>query len=348
MFFLRQSLPVLLSLGALTSAGEPLSAEVYKRTNDTDTRRAVPFKERDVSPSEMGLRWKSQKRSPLTILQNIQETSVTVVEENLDTINQLQLLAENQFAQLVQAELALVSQVQSIKDNIRVNHFKSRFSSVNTVIVTVASVVDFRDSSSVNNRYLVSQLLADNGFPDKQVVVMVSEVETMTINAVSPTLGLDGIFASGATAASAPTATPIISGFDPNAPFGQLNQSLILPFGSLAPTMDLVFVDPAAIIYPNQAGLFVESSNSFLADCGFYADNGNSFFSLAAGIFTSFNQIALAELAGLSGLSIFGNSPSTESIATQTATETAAATTTVAGFAAQTEIGTTVTGGSEG
>jgi hypothetical protein len=189
----------------------------------------------------------------------------------------------------------------------------------------VTSVVDIRDTEKANNRYLINQILADNGFPDKEVVVMVSEIETMYIG--SPTEGLEGIFAD-ATAASAPTATPIIAGFDPNVPFGKLNQSLILPFGALAPTLDLVFIDPAAIILPGQHNLFVESTDTFLADCGFYANNANSFFNLAAGLFTSFNQIAVAELAGLSGLNLFGgHKTATETAAYETATASETATT---------------------
>jgi hypothetical protein len=199
-------------------------------------------------------------------------------------------------------------------------------------------LVDVRDAEKTNNRYLINQLLADNGFPDRQIVVMVSDFETMTVNEASPTIGFDGILGALVSAASAPTATPIIAGFDPEAPFGQFNQSLILPFGALAPTLDLVFTDPAAIILPNQHALFVESTNGFLADCGFYANNANSFLNLASGIFTSFNQIAVAQLKGLSGFNLFGNLnlnkdgkkgfhvTNSDAEATVTATETATAT----------------------
>ena len=53
-----------------------------------------------------------------------------VVEQNLDTINQLALLAEQQFAALVHSQLSLISTVQQIQDNIRINHFKARFNTV--------------------------------------------------------------------------------------------------------------------------------------------------------------------------------------------------------------------------
>jgi hypothetical protein len=140
----------------------------------------------------------------------------------------------------------------------------------------------------------VNQLYADNGFADRQVVVMVSDIETMTVN-------LDSLLPD-ATAASVPTATPIIAGFDASAPFGQFNQSLILPFGAIAPTVDLVFADPAAIIFAGQKNLFVESTQGFLADCAFYANNANNFLNLATGLFSSFNQVLFAQLSGLGGL----------------------------------------------
>ena len=257
----------------------------------------------------MGMKWRSHKRSPLTVVQNIQETSITVVEQNLGTISQLAALAESQFAQLVTAQLALAAQVQGIKDNIRINHFRSRFSTVNTVIVTVATVVDSRDASGVNNRYYVNQLLADNGFPERQATVMVSEVQTMTIDSSSATSGLEALLkAAGISAAAAPTSTPIFAAFDPNAPFGQLNQSIILPPGSPPPSIANIFVDPAAIIFPGQAGLFVENAGTFLNDCRFYSSNGNSFFNWASQLFTSFTQISVITLSGLSPVNVFGNS----------------------------------------
>ena len=78
----------------------------------------------------MGLKYSPQKRSPLTVLQNLQETTVVVVQENLDVIDDLTKLAEQQFAALIGSQLALESQLQTIKDNIRTNHFASRFNTV--------------------------------------------------------------------------------------------------------------------------------------------------------------------------------------------------------------------------
>ena len=167
----------------------------------------------------------------------------------------------------------------------------------NTVIVTVQTVVDFRDEGKSNNRYLVNQLYADNGFADKQFVVMVSDVETMTIYP-SPTASVDDIFGVGVSLQSLPTETPNFAAFNPGAPFGALNDSVLLPVGAPAPTLDFIFSDPASIIYPN-SGLFVESGQSFLTSCNFYFGHANAFVDLTATFFTSFTQIAAVQLKGL-------------------------------------------------
>lgn len=164
----------------------------------------------------------------------------------------------------------------------------------NTVIVTVQTLVDSR-SNAASNRYLIKQLLADNGKPESAVVVMVSEAATMTIAAAS-----QPVVINGASAASTPTAAPEIANFDASAPFGQLNQSLILPAGAQAPKIDQIFADPASIILPNQNSIFVEDSNTFLSDCA----QSSAFFQLqAAQVFGSFEQLAAAQ----SGAVIIGD-----------------------------------------
>jgi hypothetical protein len=64
------------------------------------------------------------------IIQEVQETNIIVVQENLDQLAAQQQIIEQEFAALVQAEIALVVQLEEIKNNIRVNHFKARFSQV--------------------------------------------------------------------------------------------------------------------------------------------------------------------------------------------------------------------------
>lgn len=60
----------------------------------------------------------------------MQETNIVVIEDNKAQLDALQRLAEQQFAQLIQAEVALITQLEDVKNNIRVNHFKARFSQV--------------------------------------------------------------------------------------------------------------------------------------------------------------------------------------------------------------------------
>ncbi|ETS76105.1 hypothetical protein PFICI_11492 [Pestalotiopsis fici W106-1] len=242
------------------------------------------------APAERGLKRTSraQKREPLQIVQEVQQTDIIIVNQNLDQLAAQQQIIEQEFAALVQAEVALVTQLETIKNNIRVNHFKARFNQVNTVIVTVQTLVDQR-SKDASNRYLVKQLLADNGKPESQQVIMVSEAATMTIQAAAQTL-------DGASILSSPTGTPQIAGFDASVPFGQLNQSVILPAGAQAPKISQVFADPAAIILPNQNSLFVEDSGAFLSDCV----QSSGFFQLAgAAIYQSFAQLAAAQAGAI-------------------------------------------------
>jgi hypothetical protein len=88
---------------------------------------------KDVTPAEMGLKYRSKnmKREPLIIEQTIVEQPITIVQnQNLGAINQLAQLAETELAALVKSQIALITEVETIKNNIRVNTIKSRFSQV--------------------------------------------------------------------------------------------------------------------------------------------------------------------------------------------------------------------------
>ncbi|KAI1467135.1 uncharacterized protein F4812DRAFT_50505 [Daldinia caldariorum] len=61
----------------------------------------------------------------------------------------------------------------------------------------------------------------------------------------------------------------------------------------VAPVIDLVFVDPAAIVLPDQKNLFVESTDTFLQDCGFCKSSGNVSANLGFRVFTSFEKVAV-------------------------------------------------------
>lgn len=180
--------------------------------------------ENGMTPSERGLKFRSrfQRRAPLIIQEVVEEQSITVVESDAGEVDQLERLAEQELGALVQAQIALVQQLETIKNNIRINSFRAQFTNVDTVIVTVTTIVDARGSGGSNKRYLVNQLYADNGVNTKQVVVMVSDAQTMTIDG-SQTAGVGGNSVASASLVSQPTGTPGVSTFDPSAPYGQLN-----------------------------------------------------------------------------------------------------------------------------
>ncbi|KAH8889380.1 hypothetical protein GQ53DRAFT_226093 [Thozetella sp. PMI_491] len=279
----------------------------------TSLAAAVPTSfERDATPSEKGLKHKSraQKRAPLIIQENIiVEPQITVVEQNLDALSALANIAEKEFAALVQSQIALVTQLETIKNNIRVNHFKARFSQVNTVIVTVTNVIDSRDSKQSNKRYLLNQLVADNGFPDKLNLVMVSDKQEMTIGA-SPTLDLSGLQVGSASVISTPTATPGIQNFNNQAPFGAFNGSFLLPFNTSSPQLPagaLVLQDPADIIFAGSTNLFVQDNNAFASDCTNFIAQSSSFLNLASALL--YPSIDAAIIAQLGALQIGGGLP---------------------------------------
>ncbi|KAL0930818.1 uncharacterized protein CTRU02_213553 [Colletotrichum truncatum] len=274
------------------------------------------------------------RNGDVTIIQNINRPNIIIVQENLDKLDQLQRENERELAALVQSQLALATQLQTVKDTIRINHFKAQFPQANTIIVTVTGLVDNRNQGQQNKRYLVNQLLADNGQPGKQALVMVTDPIPMQIStkqaatsqsnafgaarvALAPPFGSrsnntdDNFKASAVSGPDAVDSTLRLASFDQTAPFGQIGQSIILPAGTQAPQLSLSVPDPAAIILPNQQGLFVENSATFLSDCASSAANAASgnpaLAGAASAIFSSFQQIAAAQLAGLSGLGIFNN-----------------------------------------
>lgn len=172
--------------------------------------------------------------------------------------------------------------------------------------MTVTNVIDARDPANINTRYLLNQLLADNGVSDKQLLVMVTEAQTVTI-AATATIGLSSNLgtAVSATGVSTPTSGPIVAGFDPNAPINLFNGSMILPYNTSAPSSALIFEDPAQIIFLDNSNsssldsqLFVESVADFLSDCAAFQAQQNSFLDLAAlQLFASVEAAAAAQLA---------------------------------------------------
>jgi hypothetical protein len=122
----------------------------------------------------------------------------------------------------------------------------------NTVVIVVTQLVDIRDSSNINTRYMTHQVQSNEEIEEQQIVV-VSEAAALTIGGSNRT----------PVRAASPTGTgyisPNIMTYDPNAPPSVSNNSMILPAGVSAPRFDNTQVDqdPAIIIEENQA-VFVE------------------------------------------------------------------------------------------
>lgn len=210
----------------------------------------------------------------------------------------------------------------------------------NTVIVSITEVIDVRNAASPNKRYMVNQQLADNGNSQSTVVVMLTASSPMTIGLPSQSLDLSGLLGAAASALpskvvasvvsdAAASATAVaasaaanaatfanttvassnssssssgqVTSFDPNNPFGQFNQSMILPYGSKAPSLPdgaQIVSDPAAIILPNKGGLLVEDVSQFSQDCAALAST-STLFNLQSSVLQA-EQIAAQLLSGLS------------------------------------------------
>lgn len=140
---------------------------------------------------------------------------------------------------------------------------------------------------------------------------MVTQKEEMTIHPTS-TADARNPDASATLSGGFPEQTPSspvsnIVNFDPTAPFALLNQSLILPYNTSAPTNALVLEDPANIIFSGQHNLLVESLGSLQRDCVQLAAS-NSFINQAIQL-SLFNSLQQAAAAQLSGIHIGGGIP---------------------------------------
>jgi len=150
---------------------------------------------------------------------------------------------------LLENQLDEQSQFRFAQDNVRQNHYRNSNPNVNTVVVVVSNVIDSRDSNNVNTRYLTRQLQIDNG-ASEQVVVVVSEIQQLTISNALPTnAGFDAL-----QAAATGTGVPAVATYDPSAAFEANNATQILPIGVAAPFQSGFNVqqDPAIILLQNQ------------------------------------------------------------------------------------------------
>jgi hypothetical protein len=131
----------------------------------------------------------------------------------------------------------------------------------NTVVIVVTQIIDQRDVSNINTRYMTRQIQSNEQIVEQQIVV-VSEIVAMTIGSNSIPTGTG----SSSFAQSTGNINPNVVTYDPTAPPSTNNLTMILPAGVSAPSFDntQVNTDPAIIIEENQAVFvsFVQSSNT--------------------------------------------------------------------------------------
>ncbi|ESZ91153.1 hypothetical protein SBOR_8464 [Sclerotinia borealis F-4128] len=172
---------------------------------------------------------------------------ITITKTEEEQITEISRGREIQLTKLVQERLIIIDRTQIARDNIRKNHFKNLNSQQNTVIIVVTQIVDARDTSRQNIRYMTRQVQADNQAKDTQYV-MVQQAQAMTINGASST-GTASLPQGTDISSSSPIKT-----YDPNEAPSVSNGTQLLPVNAAAPSFGGVkqFQDPAIIIEENQ------------------------------------------------------------------------------------------------
>ncbi|KAJ0159014.1 hypothetical protein CTA2_10477, partial [Colletotrichum tanaceti] len=232
-------------------------------------------------------------------IQNTIKPNIIVFQENLDKVDRLQRRNEKQLA---------------ARDNNRFNHFKAQFSQavsfhgflLEDVLAPLKyGEVDYAGEGSKYTIIVIVTGLVDDKNQRQQAepaaLVMVTDPTPMQISTLNAASSQTDAFGAAPPKLSATTTTTTTHSFSQQTPLGQIGHSIIIPAGTQAPRLAAV-PDPAAIILPGHQGLLVQNAGAFLADCPMSAAGGNA--ALAEQIFSSFKQLAGAQLAGFSGLGI--------------------------------------------
>lgn len=187
------------------------------------------------------------------------------------------------FVQAIQEQVLLNKEFIEAQDNIRINTFNNVNNNVvcflflpstqrtkanhsqNTVIIIVTTIVDNRDKSNKNNRYMVRQRQSNSDIKE-QVFVVIEEASTVTINNDIPSNVVSAAQSTGTGFAS--FAPPSIGSYTPGQAATVQSGINILPAGSGAPTFSnsQSYPDPAIIILENQQAFvtIVSNTNSFV------------------------------------------------------------------------------------
>lgn len=197
--------------------------------------------------------------------------SISIVDTTIVQVSDDSRHSESDLVVLVQNNIQINQDKWDYRNNIRRNHYRNRNRNVNTVIIVITEIIDVRNVDRYNKRYMKRQVRADNNARE-DVIVQITEVVAITIDGNdNRRFGGRGIKESRTVAAGeveagnilAPTAASegfaaAIQTVEPNAPFAQNNQTVLLPSGAEAPTEAAVDFDPASILEENAEGLFVQ------------------------------------------------------------------------------------------
>jgi hypothetical protein len=130
----------------------------------------------------------------------------------------------------------------------------------NTVIIIVTTIVDNRDKSNKNNRYLVRQRQSNKDIQE-QVFVVIEESSTVTINNEIPSNVISAAQSTGTGFAS--FSPPSVGSYTPGQAATIQSGLNILPAGVGVPTFSnsQSYPDPAIIILENQQAFVTIGSN---------------------------------------------------------------------------------------
>jgi hypothetical protein len=183
------------------------------------------------------------------------------------------------FVEAIQEQVLLNKEFIAAQDNIRINTFNNINNNVvcilslpstqrpkanhlkNTVIIIVTTIVDNRDKSNKNNRYMVRQRQSNSEIQE-QVFVVIEEASTVTINNEIPSNVISAAQSTGTGFAS--FAPPSVGSYTPGQAATAQSGINILPLGMGVPTFSnsQSYPDPAIIILENQQAFVTIGSNT--------------------------------------------------------------------------------------
>ncbi|KAF4624438.1 hypothetical protein G7Y89_g13733 [Cudoniella acicularis] len=221
------------------------------------------------------------------------ENTIIITEIQENSLSESEFESEQQFSQLIQEQLFLDQSQNFISDNIRRNHFNSRNSNVNTIILIVSQVTDSRNGGS-NSRYFSRQIESNSNIQEQEVVI-ITDSNQFNIGGSNS----NSQFVPSSTSVSQAQSTGIpstITGsqsnvglYQPGASWQGFNPNIqLLPSGISEPSFNFgqSDTDPAIIILENQQTYveFLEQSeesldSSILSESqfsGFNSEESNS------------------------------------------------------------------------